>query len=106
MDVTLTGFKAARVNGAALQVDQRARIDIQLQPGTVEESITVTASGMGRLETETSGLGEAIDTGQVKNLPCRREIFLTCLPSSAAFRAVEPQLGSTRPSCRSTEAGR
>ncbi len=74
--VEAPGFKRAEVQGITLQVDQRARIDITLQPGEVAETITVVGEGLGQLESESSSVGAIINTSQVRDLPMpNRNIF-------------------------------
>jgi hypothetical protein len=42
--VEQSGFKKAEQSGITLQVDQRARVDIQLAVGNVNETVEVTAA--------------------------------------------------------------
>ncbi|HZT33223.1 MAG TPA: TonB-dependent receptor [Bryobacteraceae bacterium] len=51
-----------------LEVDQRARLDLVLEVGAVQETVTVTA-GAVVLESETSSLGQVISNRQVVDLP-------------------------------------
>src|SRR5579859_7137273 len=49
--VELQGFKRADVAGINLTVDQRATINVTLQPGAVAESVTVSGQTAGQLST-------------------------------------------------------
>jgi hypothetical protein len=77
--VEAKGFKRAEVTGIALQVKQRARIDVALTVGDVAETINVVGEGLGQLEAETSAMGAVINTTQVKDLPMPNRNILNLL---------------------------
>lgn len=79
VQVEATGFKRADLQGITVQVDQRVRVDAQLQPGDVRESITVTADSIAQLQTETSYVGDNITTTQVKDMPLPSRAILNLL---------------------------
>jgi len=79
ISVEMPGFKAASVNGVNLAVDQRASINLTLQPGVATESITVAATSEGQLATDTSSLGNVITPSQVQNLPLPNRNILNLL---------------------------
>jgi hypothetical protein len=64
----MTGFKTFRQENVLLQVDQRLRIDIALEIGSVNESVVVTAE-VSRLRTEDSSLGEVVERQRIEQLP-------------------------------------
>ena len=67
--VSATGFKTQQLAGITLQVNQRARADMTLQPGALAETVTVTAEAGGQVEAESSSVGALMNTSQVANLP-------------------------------------
>jgi hypothetical protein len=77
--VEANGFKRAEVTGIALQVKQRARIDVMLTIGDVAETINVVGEGLGQLEAESSSMGAVINTTQVKDLPMPNRNILNLL---------------------------
>ena len=81
--VELQGFKRAEVAGINLTVDQRAAINVTLQPGAVAESVTVEGKTAGQLSTESSSLGNTINTTQVQNLPLPDRNILNLLSLTA-----------------------
>jgi outer membrane receptor protein involved in Fe transport len=81
--VELQGFKRAEVSGINLTVDQRAAINVALQPGTVTESIVVAGQTAGQLASESSSLGNTINTSQVENLPLPNRDILNLLSLTA-----------------------
>ena len=66
--VEATGFKTAIREGGVVEVQQRVRLDFQLDPGVVTESITVTAE-TPPLDTANASLGEVVNTRQLIELP-------------------------------------
>jgi hypothetical protein len=81
--VAVQGFKRADVTGVNLTIDQRATINITLQPGAVAESVTVAGQSAGQLSTESSSLGTTINTTQVQNLPLPNRNILNLLSLTA-----------------------
>jgi len=67
------------INDVVLQVDQRARVNATLTPGALTETIVVEGSGMGQLQSESSSLGDPINTSHVKNLPLPNHNILNLL---------------------------
>jgi len=68
VSVELSGFKRAEQSGIDVLVNTSRRVDIQLQPGTVSESIEVTGAPP-MLQTDRADTGSQIETAQTANLP-------------------------------------
>ncbi len=83
VSVQAQGFKRADVSGVNIAVDQRASINVTLQPGAVTESITVAGESAGQLATETSSLGNLINPSQVQDLPLPNRNILNLLSLTA-----------------------
>src|SRR5499426_1477142 len=66
--VERTGFRAYLVEGLELKINQVARLEVRLQVGAITESVTVTG-GAALLETDTSAVGQVIDSQRVRELP-------------------------------------
>ena len=77
--VQALGFAQSNVTGLSLQVDQRPRVDVQLRPGEVAESITVVGESVGRLEAESSSMGAVIGNNFVLGLPLPNRNVLNTL---------------------------
>jgi hypothetical protein len=71
----LTGFKTVTVTDVDLGVDQRMRINVQLELGAVEESITVTGTSP-LVQTASSELGTTVQEEQIKMLPLNGRNFV------------------------------
>src|SRR5436190_1206369 len=87
VSVTMQGFKQAAINGINLAVDQRASIDVTLQPGGVTESVTVVGTTEGQLATETASLGNVINPSQVEALPMPSRNILNLLSMTPGISA-------------------
>jgi hypothetical protein len=64
----LSGFKRAERPSVDVLVDTTQRVDLQLQPGNINETISVTAE-VPMLQTERADTGRTIETAQLANLP-------------------------------------
>lgn len=69
------GFRAERLRELTVRVNQTARIDFTLQPGTVTEKIDVTAV-TSLLNTDTATISEVIETRRITDLPLNKRQFL------------------------------
>ena len=68
------GFKRSVKTGIVLQVDQHARVDLQLQVGAATESIQVTAE-VPLVQTDTSSIGSVIDNQKLTEMPLNGRQF-------------------------------
>jgi Carboxypeptidase regulatory-like domain len=66
--VEMTGFKKQEQRGVALLVNTTQRVDIQLQPGNLTETVEVTGAAPV-LQTDRADTGRKIDTMVVSELP-------------------------------------
>lgn len=70
------GFKKTLTFDIELLVNQTARVDLTLQVGDVSESIEVTAAAP-LVASETSSVGQVIDSRQMADLPLKGRSFYT-----------------------------
>ncbi len=75
IEVEARGFARESVTGITLQVDQTVRINIQLQPATVAESVTVAAEP-ALVDTESGAKGTVIENRRIVDLPLNGRQFL------------------------------
>jgi hypothetical protein len=66
--IEAAGFKKYVRDGVVLRTDETPRIDVQLEVGSVSESINVTG-GAPLLETETSASGQIIEGETIVKIP-------------------------------------
>jgi outer membrane receptor protein involved in Fe transport len=76
VEVNVSGFKKWVREGVVLQVNQRARVDVTLEVGGIEETTTVTAEAP-LLRTDSSEVGTVIEERAIKELPLNGRNFAT-----------------------------
>ena len=74
IEVEMQGFKKWVRSDIVLEVNQRARVDAQLEVGTLEETTIVVASAP-LLRTESSEVGAAIEEKAIRELPLNSRNF-------------------------------
>lgn len=68
VQITASNFKAFSVTGITLQVGSNATVNAKLEIGSVNDTVTVEATGV-QVETVSNGIGQVIDQTQVVELP-------------------------------------
>lgn len=68
------GFKRTVSNNVVLDIDQKARVDLDLTPGGVTETVEVTTTPP-LIKTDTSELGDVVSKREVENLPLNGRNF-------------------------------
>ncbi|HUQ90729.1 MAG TPA: carboxypeptidase regulatory-like domain-containing protein, partial [Bryobacteraceae bacterium] len=68
------GFKKASVRNLTLQVNQEARLDLQLTVGSASESVQVEAQAP-LLVTDSSSVGQVIENKAIVNMPLNGRAF-------------------------------
>jgi hypothetical protein len=72
------GFNGEQVTGITLVVDQQARVNIVLKPGSESATVTVTADAV-QLDTDTSAISQLVSSQQVTELPLNGRNFFDLL---------------------------
>ncbi|MBX7172256.1 MAG: TonB-dependent receptor [Pyrinomonadaceae bacterium] len=78
------GFQESTVNEIKLAVGEKARVDVKLGVGQVTGVVTVTAD-QTRVDTETSTVGDTINSARIENAPVNGRDFtglLATVPGS------------------------
>ena len=68
IQITARGFKAAVEGPLTLDVQQRQRVDVTLQPGAVTESVVVQGTSP-LIQTDSSELGQVVDSKTMVAIP-------------------------------------
>ena len=76
VEVNVQGFKKSIREGIILQVNQRARVDITLEVGRIEETMTVVSSAP-LVRADSSEVGTVIEERAIKELPLNGRNFAT-----------------------------
>ena len=88
VEVVLAGFRTLRREGIQLETGEKARLDVDLAVGGVNEQVTVTAD-TPVLRSETASLGAVVGHEAVVQLPLNGRSFIT-LASLAPGVALPP----------------
>jgi hypothetical protein len=78
VSVQMAGFSKAVVNGVVLVVAQDARVNLQLKPGAITETVEVNASAVA-LDTDSSAVSQIISEQQMSDLPLNGRNFTDLL---------------------------
>jgi hypothetical protein len=84
--VRMSGFKTYKVADIELQVAQRAMLNVTMEIGALEQSVTVAAT-TPMLETSASSIGQVVNTTAVERMPLNGRSFwqLTQLTPGATY---------------------
>jgi hypothetical protein len=91
--ISAPGFKQSVTSDLELQVNQAARLDVELAVGSVSEQVQVTAEAAA-LETETSSRGAVIDRTKIVELPLNGRDYVQLALLSPGVLAPTPRLQS------------
>jgi hypothetical protein len=87
--VEKAGFKKAVAGPVQVNIQDRVGVDLTLHPGTATETMTVTAEG-AQLETETSDLGQVVDSRRINALPLNGRNYAQLALLGTGVAAAEP----------------
>src|SRR5579864_8532005 len=91
LTASIAGFERYDTTGIVLQVNDQLRIDIALKVGAVNEQVSVAAD-MAHVETESTQLGDVIDSKKMLALPLNGRSYLDLLGLQAG---VAPDTAGT-----------
>ncbi len=83
------GFKKAVAGPVQVNIQDRIGVDLQLQPGMATEVVTVTGQ-RPQLETETSDLGQVVDSRRINALPLNGRNYAQLALLGVGIAAAEP----------------
>jgi hypothetical protein len=89
VEASKDGFANSLQRDLILQVNQTLAINITLKPGSVKETILVTAQAP-TLQTETATLGNVVNGQQVQTLPLNGRNFMDLASLTAGTAPSEP----------------
>src|SRR5260370_34167153 len=87
--VEKAGFKKAVAGPIVVNVQERPEVDITLQVGSISETMTVNTEGP-QLETETSELGQGVDSQRATTLPLNGRNYAQLALLGAGVAPSEP----------------
>lgn len=87
--MTATGFDTAIRPAFTLQLNQTARVDVQMKVGQISESVEVTSEAPV-LQTENAQVGTVIDSATADNLPLETRNYVQLTLLSPGSISVDP----------------
>jgi hypothetical protein len=69
IEVTYSGFKKTLLSGIVLQINDTSRVDVSLDVGQVNETVTISDSAPPEVNTSTSEIGRTIQSAEITSLP-------------------------------------
>ena len=87
--VEKVGFKKAVAGPIVVNVQERPEVDVTLQVGSISETMTVSTEGP-QLETETSELGQVVDSQRATTLPLNGRNYAQLAQLGAGVAPSEP----------------
>ncbi len=93
LTVEAAGFKKYQDVGVTLLVELPATVNVQMQVGTVSETVSITAEAPP-LNTTDSSVGNTMENNAIQNLPLNQEntVLLLSLQPGVAFNGDRPDL--------------
>ena len=89
MTIAAPGFRTAVLDTITLDVQQRQRVDVKLEPGHVTETMTVHETAP-LLETDTSERGQVINSRTMVGLPLNGRNPVQLAQLTAGVTVSEP----------------
>jgi hypothetical protein len=87
--VEKTGFKKAVAGPVQVNIQDRVGVDLKLDPGATTEIVNVTGEH-SQLETETSELGQVVDSRRINALPLNGRNYAQLALLGAGVAPAEP----------------
>jgi hypothetical protein len=94
LEITLSGFKNVEQTGILLEVGRSARVDATIEPGQLQEVVSVVANSP-LVETNTAALSRTVGQNEVLNLPLvNRDLYsLLSITGGVSSNANSNSLG-------------
>jgi len=89
VSVEKQGFKKAVAGPVQVNIQDRVGVSLELRPGVISETMTVTGEG-AQLETETSDLGQVVDSRRINALPLNGRNYAQLALLGTGIAAAEP----------------
>ncbi len=97
INATAAGFRTFAATDITLQVNDQLKIDVVLDVGAVNEQVNVSAESV-HVETESTQLGDVIDSKKMLNLPLNGRSYLDLLGlKSGVAPDTSGTIGGDRP---------
>lgn len=93
--VSVNGFQTLTRGNLHVNAQQRLEVDLKLTPGEVSDTVTVSTEAP-LLQTETSGVGQTVDTQTINNTPLNGRNWVYIAQLTAGSVSASANSGATR----------
>ena len=83
LEVSKAGFQSQTYDEILIKVGQRARVDVRLAVGQISESVTVMATEVTLLNSESAAVGQVLEQKSIVELPLNGRNFIQLAQLSA-----------------------
>lgn len=90
MEVEVSGFKKSIRDGIGLRVQDRLNLDVRLEVGEVTQTVEVTGASDVLLQTQTSSVGQVIETQAIVDLPLNGRNYIQLITLTAGAFVPAP----------------
>jgi hypothetical protein len=87
VSASATGFQDFQTTGIDVKVNDRLKIDVALEVGTIKQAVSVEANAV-QVETESTQLGDVIETKKLLSLPLNGRSYIDLLGLQAGVIPV------------------
>src|SRR5690349_10146605 len=93
IEATQPGFRKYLADNVGLQVNQERRVDINMNVGSLEQQVEISANAV-QVETTSTQLGTVIEEKAIVNLPLNGRSFIDLLSIQAGVAATSSSTGN------------
>jgi len=95
VSTSVNGFQTLTRENLHVNAQQRMEVDLRLTPGEISQTVTVSTEAQ-LLQTETSGVGQTIDSQTINNTPLNGRNWVYIAQLTAGAVSASANMGSTR----------
>ena len=95
VSTSVNGFQTLTRENLHVNAQQRMEVDLRLAPGEISQTVTVSTDAE-LLQTETSGVGQTIDTQTINNTPLNGRNWVYIAQLTAGSVSASANSGGTR----------
>ena len=77
LTVSASSFKRASLPSVKLTLGQRADLDVTLEPGSIDATVTITGATTELVETSKTAIATTVDQQRIENLPINERNYLS-----------------------------
>jgi hypothetical protein len=76
LSVSAPGFKSTQLDNITVVIGQRSALDVSMQVGSVDNTVTISAAGASLLNSESAAVGQVMNQTSIEELPLNGRNFI------------------------------